>query len=138
MPILQWDNALNIGLPSIDEQHRQLVAMLNRLYDAMQDGAAQSELRELLAGLGAYTAQHFTDEEVHMRSVGFAGLEEHHREHERLKQRVADYQQRIQNDDAAITEEIMDFLCDWLMDHIQDMDQRIPAGAPDATVKAQN
>ncbi len=36
MSLMEWNEKLSVGVPSIDEQHKKLVAMLNELYDAMQ------------------------------------------------------------------------------------------------------
>jgi hemerythrin len=38
MPYLEWKDALSIGIKSIDEQHQQLVALVNDLHDAAQAG----------------------------------------------------------------------------------------------------
>jgi hemerythrin-like metal-binding protein len=63
MPTIQWDQSMATGLETVDAQHKQLIAWLNDLIEAIGQGRARSEIQGLLAKLGAYTAFHFGHEE---------------------------------------------------------------------------
>ena len=51
MSLMEWNEKLSVGVPSIDAQHKKLVAMLNELYDAMQAKHSQEALGKVLDGL---------------------------------------------------------------------------------------
>ena len=40
MPLITWTDDLNIGVEPIDDDHRRLAGILNRLHDAVHGGAA--------------------------------------------------------------------------------------------------
>ena len=63
MPTIQWDQSMATGLDTVDAQHKQLIAWLNDLMEAISQGRARSEIEGLLAKLGAYSAFHFGHEE---------------------------------------------------------------------------
>jgi hemerythrin-like metal-binding protein len=63
MPTIQWDQSMATGLDTVDAQHKQLIAWLNDLMEAISQGRARSEIQGLLAKLGAYSAFHFGHEE---------------------------------------------------------------------------
>ena len=51
------------GVDTVDAQHKQLIAWLNDLMEAIAQGRARSEIQGLLAKLGAYADFHFGHEE---------------------------------------------------------------------------
>ena len=63
MPTIQWDESMATGVDTVDAQHKQLIAWLNDLVEAIGQGRARSEIQGLLAKLGAYSGFHFGHEE---------------------------------------------------------------------------
>ena len=55
----------------MDIQHKQLVAMVNQLYEAMQMSKGDAVVKTILPALVLYTKIHFTAEEKLMKDVGF-------------------------------------------------------------------
>ena len=78
-----WSQALAIGHPSIDAQHRQIFARVEALHRAMSAGERR-DLAGLVDFLGAYVIDHFTDEEHLMRGRGYPGLAGHVGQHSRF------------------------------------------------------
>ena len=39
---LEWNETLSVGVPSIDEQHKALLGLLNELFDATEAGSMRS------------------------------------------------------------------------------------------------
>lgn len=128
MAFLAWSASLELGLPAIDKQHRQLVDLLNELHDAMRVGRGKDVLGKILASLITYTKTHFADEEAMMARVGYPGLTAHKAEHERLTARVVDAQRRfLAGTELSMSMELMDFLRSWLVMHIQGSDSKVAA-----------
>ena len=63
MALVEWNQALNVGIPEIDYQHRNLVSMLNALHTAIEANEPREHLGEILEELDLYVANHFATEE---------------------------------------------------------------------------
>lgn len=127
MAFLTWSQVLSVGVPLFDEQHQRLVRMLNDLHTAMMDGRGKEILGQTLDGLVDYTSTHFTDEERLMAQHGYPELEQHREEHRKLVAQVLELREQHRAGRAALTIEVMAFLKDWLVQHIQGTDRRYGA-----------
>jgi hemerythrin len=127
MAFLKWTQAFSVGVALFDEQHRTLVRMLNDLHTAMMDGRGKEVLGPTLDGLVDYTSTHFTDEEQLMARHGYPELEPHREEHRKLVAQVLELREQYRAGRAALTIEVMAFLKDWLVQHIQGTDRRYGA-----------
>jgi hemerythrin len=81
---IAWTPALAIGIEDIDDQHRELFARAERFSAAVQAGASEREVGELLDFLHAYAVWHFGLEEAWMRDADFPGYLPHKSEHDRF------------------------------------------------------
>ncbi len=127
MPLLSWKDAYSVKIKEIDDQHRNLIKMINELNDAMAAGKAKDVLGEILARLVSYTANHFANEERLMQAHGYQGFAEHKDKHEKMTAKVLDLQRQYKLGKAAMTIEVMDFLKKWLDKHILGTDMQYSA-----------
>ena len=90
---IKWRDAWLFGIDHLDDQHRELANMLNRLVRECtcteQDKRSMSDekkqrMRRLLDDLYTGTKQHFQDEEALMIEQGYPGYVGHAREHAML------------------------------------------------------
>ncbi len=133
MPLMEWSDKLSTGVPSIDQQHKKLVGMANTLYDAMKAGHGKEVLNETLAGLINYTVTHFNYEEKLFAQTGYPKAAPHVKEHEDLKKQVLAIQEKMKAGVSfAQSMEVMEFLKNWLINHIMGSDK---AYAPHLTAK---
>ena len=121
--LITWDSSIQFGLDSIDRQHRHLVELINRLHQAMRSRAGRTVLQSLLQELAGYTVEHFQLEEKMMAKAGYAGLNEHKQIHQKLVKKVTDFQKQFETGNATVTIDLMNFLRDWLIDHIKGTDR---------------
>ncbi|WP_068438366.1 bacteriohemerythrin [Magnetospirillum sp. XM-1] len=129
---LPWSDALKVGNAMIDHDHERLVAMVNDLYRAMQDGSGPARAREVVDGLVAYTVEHFGREEELMRTLpGYAFSVEHRAAHAEFVAKVGDFRTRLVSGSATLSMSVLVFLKDWLAEHILGTDRelaRVAAG----------
>ncbi len=123
MPILNWSEELAVDIPELDDQHKQLIALINRLHDAMSEGRGKKVISGVLEELISYTKTHFVFEEKLMTEAKYLGLASQQHEHKILTQQVLDFQKRYENGEIAITVEISNFLKDWIVNHVKKMDK---------------
>jgi hemerythrin len=123
-----WHPRLAVGIPRIDEQHQNLMAMLADIRRYELHGASPSSLRAALDAFLDLAHQHFTEEMDFIETAG--GRSSQHRvEHERM---ARDLEQRLAQCGAERPGRLIaNFLGLWLLDHIVTADQ--PDLAPFAT-----
>ena len=125
MTLLEWNENLSVGVSTIDDEHKNLVGMLNELYDAMQAKHSEEALGGVLDGLVAYTVYHFKHEEALFAKTGYAAAAEHKKEHDDLTKHVLDVQKEYQEGaTATLSTEVLNFLRKWLLTHILVSDKK--------------
>jgi hemerythrin len=125
MPLMTWTDKLSVGVSVLDEDHKKLVAMVNELYDAMQAGHGKEKLGGILGRLVDYTKMHFAREEKFFAQTGYADAAPHKQQHEALTRQVLDVQKKYADGAVAtLSLDVMHFLRDWLVKHIQGTDQK--------------
>ena len=124
MPLLTWNDNLSVNILSIDDQHKKLINMINQLQDAMSSGDSRSVLGEIFDGLLKYCVEHFEYEKRLMTEHGYPGLADHLKEHDAFAQKVTDmHKQFVGSSNFMIGVDVMKFLTDWLVNHIQGVDK---------------
>lgn len=125
MPLMTWNDKMSVGIPSIDGEHQKLVAMLNELFDAVQAGKGKDVLGKILDRLIDYTKSHFANEERYMTQHAYPDFAPHKKEHEDLAKQVLDVQHKYHSGaTATLGMEVMNFLKNWLIKHIQGTDMK--------------
>jgi hemerythrin-like metal-binding protein len=122
--LFHWDEFFRVNIGVIDMQHQKLVSMVNELHQAMVTGSGKDKLGAILSNLIKYTRDHFATEERLMQSHAYPDFLPHKSEHEHLCGMVVDFQRRFLSNEVGLTIEVMDFLKDWLRNHILGSDKR--------------
>jgi hemerythrin len=120
---LEWSQELSVSITEIDEQHKKLIAMLNELNAAMRAGKGNAMVGEILERLIQYAATHFTLEERYMDQYGYLGKIPHKGEHAAFVKKVGDFKKDFDAGKAMLSVSIMNFLSDWLKNHITKTDK---------------
>jgi hemerythrin-like metal-binding protein len=121
-PLLTWTDALSTGYAEIDEQHRRLIALGNRLNEAVRSGQERQAAGGVFDELIDYTVNHFKFEEGLMDKHGYVAAEDHKGKHRQLVQDVLAHKARFEKGEA-LSSELMNFIRDWLVDHIMKTDK---------------
>jgi len=127
IPVFQWIEDYTVGVAEIDQDHQRLFALAESMRLAMQAGKGKEFLRALLGALLDYTSSHFAREEALMERAGYPGLTEHRRQHDALRARVRELQERAASGEVMMTIEVAAFLVDWLKRHTITSDRNIAA-----------
>lgn len=123
MALMTWNESFSVGVKALDEQHKGLVATLNGLHAAMLAGQAKVVTGELLGRLVKYTAEHFAAEEAMMKRTGYPKFEQHHAKHVDLTTQVKTFADRYQRGEISLNVDLLMFLREWLVNHIQKTDR---------------
>lgn len=126
MSLMEWSDKLSVGVDAIDTDHKHLVGLVNELHDAVRANHGKEVLGKVLDGLISYTKTHFGREEAEMAKYKYPKAPDHMKEHTNLTKQVLDVQAKYQaGNNAVLSMEVMAFLRDWLLKHIQASDKAL-------------
>ncbi len=115
--LIDWSNDLLCGIPSIDNDHRELVDLLNTAYHQMMTGDGQDTTGHIATELGNLIERHFADEERLMARIQYPHLHHHADVHRTLEGQFRQLQSKIQQGTPGAGEEMFHFLANWLKNH---------------------
>ncbi|GAB4122248.1 MAG: hypothetical protein Kow001_20340 [Acidobacteriota bacterium] len=124
MPLVTWKDEYSVGIVRLDLQHKTMVEMINRLYEAMSEGHGNNVLGEILGKLIAYTRTHFSTEEELFSRFGYPAAKEHKAEHEFLIAKAHEWKNQFQSGNQMLAVQVANTLKSWLVNHIQQSDQQ--------------
>jgi hemerythrin-like metal-binding protein len=122
--LMKWGPQYSINVRMFDDQHKRLIDMVNQLNEAMNSGKGFDVLKTILGGLVEYTVTHFDDEEKILTKNNYPDLAAHKKEHEALKKTAGELLQKFNGNSNALSSEVMVFLKNWLVTHIQGSDKK--------------
>jgi hemerythrin len=122
--LIQWTPEFSVGVERFDEQHKKLFELINELHGAIQQGRGPEALQGVLDSLADYAKTHFTEEEALMEKYHFPHLSAHRSEHKKLAAQVAKLQVWRKTSETLLSPVVMEFLLNWLANHIQKTDMR--------------
>jgi hemerythrin len=124
MDIITWSESLSVGVKRFDDEHKQLINIVNRLNNALLIGGSPKTMEHVLDGLVDYTVVHFRHEEEYMTKFSYPEYASHKKEHDDLTGQVSDFRDRYRSGKVTFSLELMNFLRDWLTNHIMGSDKK--------------
>jgi hemerythrin len=123
MGLITWSNSMSVGIEKIDKEHKVLIDLINQLHGEMLAGKSKEALGTVLDKLVAYTKTHFITEETLFRTHAYPQAATHKKEHDALTAKAVALQGEVKAGKAVISAPVLDFLKEWLTNHIlrQDM-----------------
>ena len=119
------------GFAEIDEQHQELIGMINKLHRACLDGTGTQELGQMMNFLGAYVQTHFSNEEELMarhRCTAQGCNKAAHKQFLNEFQKIA-ASFEAKGGTTAILLGLKDLVAGWLTNHICKVDTKLRACA---------
>ncbi len=121
---IEWNEKYETNIETIDQQHKNLFRIINNLFDAVRNHKNRSELTPIARELLEYTEYHFSYEEKHFHLFSFSKTAEHEVDHRLFTQKVKEFSDEIAQDKLSSAMPMLDFLINWLVDHIILKDKR--------------
>lgn len=117
---IQWKNEYCIGVPRVDEQHQQLISLINALYQKIGPDTKPQDVWGLLDGFNRYADTHFSTEERIARdsNVPIDDLNAHKARHESYRDRMVSFRRDLENNDKRAPVQLMAYLSTWWLSHI--------------------
>lgn len=128
-PVICWTDAMSVGNPVLDRDHRVLIGLVNQL-SLPANREDRIVLEFVLDELLDYTVAHFSREEEYLREILFPDYERHRIIHHQLADKLIAIRANFLAGKQDIGEDMAVFVGDWLRDHILREDQAYVENVP--------
>jgi hemerythrin len=121
MQFFHWDKSFQTGNRVIDEQHEQLVKIINQFGELLSRNVSRKkDIKQVCSDLLDYANYHFDEEEQLMSKAGLdqRHLMQHHQQHQDLRQEILPLHQLVEVGDLEAGKYMFEFLVNWLVFHI--------------------
>ncbi len=123
---IKWTDNFSIGVASVDQEHRELVSLVNSVITAMEGDESTDTVLDGLGEVYAKIAAHFALEELLMRRESYRDYMLHKEDHERLLDEIRDlmdvYEDGSYHDNR---DEFIDEIAEWFVRHFSTMDAKL-------------
>lgn len=127
--MLIWKDSYSIGMDLIDAQHKHLFEIGNQAYALLKNGLKIDKYDEIvliIEDLSNYTKYHFRCEEEYMIEINYPGYENQKKEHNDFIEKIDSIQlHNIDENQQKYIEELLDFIFNWVLEHILKEDKLI-------------
>lgn len=113
MDSLEWDEAWSVGDAHLDDQHKGLIRLINKL-------GSGAPVPIVLDELQIYVDEHFRDEERMLEAAGYPDLAAHKLQHAAFEEWLEASRQASRSGDVVglLRDSIATYLKSWLVNHI--------------------
>lgn len=120
---IEWEGKYSVGVTEIDGQHKRMFETINQLIGVVSVNPTEETLAPIIKALVEYKEFHFATEEKYFKEFNYEGAEEHIGAHRQFEEKLQYLREKYKNDAISLTYELVDFLEDWLLDHLMTKDQ---------------
>ncbi len=131
MPLITWNKSMSVNIDEIDRQHKELVGIINSLFDAMKVAKGYDVLEEVLDKLINYVHYHFETEEKYFDKYEYSDSRIHIDEHRYFSEQVNDIKRLFaegkltqSEGDTPLTVGLWKLLKDWFINHVLIFDKK--------------
>ncbi|MDH5543379.1 MAG: bacteriohemerythrin [Nitrospinota bacterium] len=121
---LEWNDQYSVQVKKFNAQHKDMLQIINAIHDELLGNNRRETQIQLLDKLTLNTMNHFSDEEQALHEINYSEILDHMDEHLNLLQELHDLKTDYMNNRIDISEELVGFLANWLIVHIEDMDKQ--------------
>ncbi|MEI6835785.1 MAG: bacteriohemerythrin [Candidatus Falkowbacteria bacterium] len=126
MALIPWKDEYSLGIEKIDEQHQEMLSIINRLYSLFEKKKYddQEEIKKIITEMTDYAEYHFKTEENYFEIFGYEDSASHIKIHDQYRQKIKEWQNiYYENFDKKIFFEISEYLQEWWAWHINNTDR---------------
>ncbi|WP_461206652.1 bacteriohemerythrin [Clostridium sp. DL1XJH146] len=117
---MNWTEDLSVGNTSVDNQHKKLFEIIDKLMIACNEKRGAQEIRNTLVFLEKYTRIHFRDEEALLLKTNYPKFKEHKDIHDSftndIHKSIEDYNNNGANFILLLS--ILKKCNEWILKHI--------------------
>jgi len=129
----KWNDDYSLGIKAIDDQHKKLFGMINKLCTALAEdgnprsfmgkGVKDTVMEEILAEMTDYASNHFFLEESFFEKFQYEKMKEHMSQHELFRLKTHSLKEDLEKGKESVALETMAYLSNWFVEHILHFDR---------------
>ena len=125
--IIKWQNSYSVGIKLVDEQHKELIKLTNKLFLSCSLGQDQltSVFMTTIHEAIDYVVYHFGTEEKIMERVNYPHIEIHRNEHKEFAREVLLQVEDFKSGKTTAPLSFVNFLKDWVLNHVAVSDKKM-------------
>ncbi len=121
--MVEWKGKFSVGISIIDQEHKKLIDIINKAIIVEEQNYNHEETKELIGEMLEYSEKHFSTEEAYMKKFEFPEYQLHRKEHLNFTDKALMSYNKLIKGDYHIAKEILEYLMQWLVNHIQVTDK---------------
>jgi len=125
MTLLTWKPEYSVGIESVDSEHREMIELINAVYDAIEDKKNPQSIEHFLGEVHATISAHFALEERVMRNANYDEFEAHKEDHEELLDEIRDLMDSYFDAPEQGLQLLQENLSGWFAGHFSTFDARL-------------
>jgi len=120
LEIVSWGKKYDVGIESINLQHKKIIDITNQLYQACyaENKVTETVFKESMSRMVEYVRYHFATEQELLKRINYPGYLDHKKEHERLITQILAAVKDFNNGKKFIPNQFVRTLRDWIFNHI--------------------
>jgi len=124
--LVTWSSTYAVGVRTIDEQHKELLNLVNNMYNHVvgDEKEERAFFKEVINQAVDYVKVHFATEEKILLATKFPGYAEHKKAHDSFILKVVDNIREFETGKRMNLSSFTHFLKDWILTHIAIMDKQ--------------
>lgn len=115
---IRWNHSYSVGKKHIDDDHRVLFDIYNKMVDCLNSENSRGIFAELLSNMTDYSLSHFSKEEEYMRGINYLNIKVHREQHKDYIKKTALYNSMFNTATPPDLYQAVVFLRDWWKNHI--------------------
>jgi len=125
MALLEWKDEYATGIEEVDDEHRDLIAVINRLHELLLADDARLTVPAFFERLLSGVSAHFALEERIMSESGYTDLAAHQEDHDRLLAEIRDLVEAFGQAEEVDSVDLALRLEPWFTQHFATHDLRL-------------
>ncbi len=122
--MIKWNDEHYVNKSIIDEDRKKIIDIINMANVASQHNNNIKGIKNVLEEMTIYAFRHFSTEENYMIEFNYPDYQNHKKEHFDFSIRTIVYLNRVINGDDQTTNEVLEYLQNWLVCHVQETDKK--------------
>ncbi len=124
MDIIKWRDSFETGIKSMDEQHQELIKLINTMFRILRKTEEANTMDQILQDMSEYATKHLKDEEQLLQENNYPDYESHAQLHASYIEKIDHLVSIYNKDDEQAAKQIYAFLREWWLNHIMEEDKK--------------
>ena len=121
--LLEWQNEYSVGVKELDDQHQQLLTIINTLLKEQHETYNADTLTESISSIIHHAYIHFATEERYLVQGNYPSIRQHVLEHVDFIMKTLELSLKVKEGATDSRLELLSYLKGWYSSHVLGLDR---------------